>query len=93
MASRPYVTGCEVNNLVISSVHSIFPINTLLSKRKEMARPELTVELSKLNLISRIKETIFQSGTLVYRRSNVIGRLQDGVILLLRPESFCFPFH
>ena len=26
-----------------------------------MARPELTVELSKLNLISRIKETIFQS--------------------------------
>ena len=33
------------------------------------------------------------SGTLGYRRSNVIGRLQGGVILLLRPESFCFPFH
>ena len=33
------------------------------------------------------------SGTLGYRRSNVIGRLQGGVILLLRPESFCFPVH
>ena len=34
------------------------------------------------------------SGTLVYRRSNVIGHLQHGVILLLRPAQnpFVFPF-